>query len=405
MVCFVAKQTLNPPIEGNHVASTRIIEASLRAGINAKVVTVEPNTRNLETSWNAVVINSKTRLQENVSFSPSLSSYLRGLAHTSINDLLTSVSIASHIKSFKYDLIHVLNINKEIYLFAHSFLRVKKPLLLHFYHSPLVLTDDVFLIRNIAMRIGLYGRIFSNHALTVNLSLARFLVKKLGVDQEHVHYAPYPIDTETFKPFKDKAGTREKCGLPYDRPILAYVGSLHPARGIFNLMKSFRHVLTRFPKTLLLISQPQREGEDVYLRTLQLLIQNFKIGKNVVIRGPSSQVEEIFNLADIVVLPFVRPYWVDPPLVLLEAMSTGASVITTSVGSIGEITKNYENVVLTKPDNPVDLANKIIELLEDTQESRKIGESARKTIVQNYSYEKVGERLSKIYDFVFNQLN
>jgi len=392
---------LSPPIEGNHVASRRIVEASIRAGIDAQVVTVESHIRNRKTSWNRTIINC-ARVGNDASFSPSMLSYLQAFARTSAEDLLTSVSIASHIKLSEYNLIHVLNINKEIYLFVHNLLRVNKPLLLHFYHSPHVLTDDVFLIRKMAMKAGLYGRIFGEYVLTVNVSLWRFFVEKLGLNPERVHYAPYPIETNVFKPSKDKNVLCEKHGLSSDGPILAYVGSLHPARGIFNLVKSFRYVVARFPKALLFISHPQRRGEEDYVKILYRLIESFKLQRKVVIRGPCPNVEEIFNLADVVVLPFVRPYWVDPPLVLLEAMSTGALVVTTPVGSIGELVKNHENAVLTEPDSPLNIANNVIELLEDSQESSKIRKNARKTIVQNYSYEKIGERLSKIYDFVLN---
>lgn len=398
-VCFVGKHLLSPPIEGHCVASKRLIEASIRAGTDtsSEVVTIESNIGNLENPWNWVTVKSKISSQVHIWFSASVIS--------AVDDLLSSISIASHIKSSKFDLVHVLNLNKEAYLLIHSLLRAKKTLLMHFYHSPLVLNDDVFFIRNIAFRAGLYGRVFNNHALTVNHSLLEFLVEKIGVDPERVHYAPYPIDVETFKPSKDRDNLREKYGFPLDCPIVTYVGSLSPTRGILHFIKSFHYVVARFPEALLYISHPNRKGEDVYVRYIYGLMHDLKLQDNLIIQGPNSHVEEDFNLADVVVLPFIRPYWVDPPLVLLEAMSTGASVITTSTGSIGEIIENHKNGILTKPKNPSILANAIIELLENPRESREIGEEARKTIVQNYSYEIVGARLSKIYGLILNNVS
>ena len=386
---------LSPPIEGHHVASKRMVEAAIRAGIDAQVMTVEPDAKTVGTPKNWAVANLKRKSQSYVRFLPSFFS--------AVDELLALLNIASRVKFSKCDLIHVLNVTKEAYVIAHKLMRVKKPLLLHFYHSPYVLTDDVFLIRNIALRFGLYGRVLDNYALTVNISLYKFLVERLGVHPERVQYAPYPVDTDTFKPLNAKEDLREKHGLPSDRPVVAYVGSLHPARGLSVLIRSFRNVLSRFPQALLYISHPQHKNEEAYEMHLHELIQNLNLQKNVHIVGPSTHIEEIYNLADVVVLPFQRPYWVDPPLVLLEAMSSGAAVVTTSVGAINEVIRNHENAVLTKPRDPEILAEAIIELLENPYKSIKIAQRARETIVQDYSYKVVGKKLLKIYDFVLDR--
>lgn len=391
-VCYVARGMLFPVIEGHHVASKRIIEAAINAGIDARVITVEADANTLETSGKWTIVNSKASPPVNIGFSSSIS--------RAINELTASVKVASHIKFSDCDLIHVLNITKEAYVIAHMLLHVKKPLLLHFFHSPYVLTDDVFLIRNIALRSGLYGRVLDNYALTINLSLYKFLVENLGADPERVHYVPYPVDTNTFEPLNNKESLREKHGLPSGHPIVVYVGSLNPARGISTLIRSFHKVLSRFPQALLYISHPHHKPEETYETQLYELVQHLKLQKNVLIVGPSPHVEEIYNLANVVVLPFRRPYWVDPPLVLLEAMSSGVPVVTTSVGVIGEVIRDHENAVVIKPKNPKVLAEAVIELIENPRDSFKMAKRARETIVQNYSYEIVGKKLLKIYNFI-----
>ncbi len=391
---------LSPPIEGSHVASRRIIDAVTRKGIITRVLTAEPHLESSPSThgWSKVKCKYLNREAE---FSPSIFSYMRGFTRTSINDFATSTRLSACIKSIACDAVHALNINKEIFLFVHKLLHVKKPLLLHFYHSPEVLKDDVFQLRNIAMKAGLFGRLFDNYILTTSLSLAKLFIQQ-GVDRKKVYYAPYPIDIEIFKPITDTRNLRKRYGLRQAHPILVYVGSLNPARGIFGLIKSFRFVLNRFPNALLYVSHPQRMGEDVYAEKLIKMTRSLKIQENTLVQGAVSSVAEVFNFADVVALPFVRPYWMDPPIVLLEAMSTGASVVTTSVGSIGEVIDNHRNAVLAEPANPVDLANQIIELFEDPERCRKIGQQARETVVQKFSYAKVGERLLKIYDRVIN---
>ena len=385
---------LSPPIEGHHVASKRMIEAAIRAGIDARVMTIERDAKIVGNPQNWAVVNFKKKSRRYGRFSPSVFS--------AVDELRASLSISSCVKFSNCDLIHVLNVTKEVYVFAHKLMRVKKPLLLHFYHSPYVLTDDVFLVRNMALRFGLFGRVLDNYVLTANVSMSRFMVERLGVDPERVQYVPYPVDTDTFKPLKAREDLREKYGLPLDRPVLAYVGSLHSARGLSVLIRSFRNVLSRFPQALLYISHPHHKSEKAYKMHLELM-QNPNLQKNVYIAGPSAHIEEIYNLADVIVLPFQRPYWVDPPLVLLEAMSCGVAVVTTPVGAINEVIRNHENAVLTGPTNPEFLAEAIIELIENPRTSIKIAKRARETIVKDYSYKVVGKKLTKIYDFVLDR--
>jgi glycosyltransferase involved in cell wall biosynthesis len=114
--------------------------------------------------------------------------------------------------------------------------------------------------------------------------------------------------------------------------------------------------------------------------------------------GPSENIEEIYNLADVVVLPFQRPYWVDPPLVLLEAMSSGAVVVTTSVGAISDVVRNRENAVVVKTGSREDLADAIVGILESPNESMKMARKARETILRDYSYEAVGKKLLDLYE-------
>jgi glycosyltransferase involved in cell wall biosynthesis len=392
-VCYIARQMLYPPAEGNHVASREIIEAAFRAGISTHVITIEPEEKLDEIRKDWTVVHPKVNFQNMPAvFYP-------------VNDLLASFEVIFKKELSECDLAHILNLNKEAYLLAHALLKAKKPLLIHFYHSPHVLGDDVFIVRNIALKFGLYGRLMTNHVVTVNLSMLRFVTEKLGIDSEHVHFVPYPVNIDKFKPLNTRDELRRKYNLPTDRFILSYIGSIQPARGISILLRAFRHVIERVPKTILFISHPKRKEERTYERCLEQQIRNLGIEDNIIVQGPVNNVEEIYNLADVIVLPLIRPYWVDPPLVLLEAMSSGSAVVTTSVGAIGEIVENYKNALLVEPGNPVTLAEAIAYLLENPLEILKIGRNARKTIVQDYSYDSVGERLSKIYRRIFDNLN
>jgi len=390
-VGYVTREMIDLPIEGNHVISKRIIDCAVLAGVDHHIITLEPFVEETRSSKEYTVVNSKY-YADNTGEHAVVSALSRV-----VNEFVSSVNVANQVKSYPCDLVHVLNFTKEAYMITHKFMRIKKPLIVHFYHSHQVLMDDVFLFRNLALRLGLFGRLLDNTVLTVNRSLAEFLVSKLGSDPDRVHYVPCPIDNKVFRPIDDKMGLREKYGLPKDKPIVTYVGSLNSARGIIELVTSFKSVLSQIPDALFYLSYPKHATESSYETLVFERIKSLKLEKNVIVSGPSRNVAEVYNLADVMVLPFSRPYWVDPPLVVLEAMSCGVPIITNSVGAIGEVAKDNDNAVIVEPGNKEALANSIVELINDKSKASRIGKNARKTIIHNNSYDIVGEKLWKIY--------
>jgi len=385
---------LNPPIEGHHIASKEMIEASLRTGIASRVLSVESRSQKQRDNKGVITINSRiTRLDGRFWFFPGVVS--------AFDDLLASLEILRRARFLNVDLVHVLNMNKEAFLTIRYISRFKLPVLLHFFHSSFVLRDDVFLIRKLVFKTGLYSR-GNNHVLTVNRSMLHYFVEKIRLNPKLVHYAPYPVDTDRFKPLDKKRQLREKYALSPDRPTVVYVGSLAPSRGIINLLKSVPYWTKSMPNALLFVSHPRRQGEEVYERYVQHMIRSLKLQENVVVQGPCRNIEEVYNLADLVALPFIRPYWVDPPLVLLEAMSCGSTVVTTPVGAISEVVESNEDGVFADFQEPCLLGKTIVRLLEDPQTSLTIGRKARGRVLKENSYEAVGSNLGKIYDSILN---
>lgn len=82
------------------------------------------------------------------------------------------------------------------------------------------------------------------------------------------------------------------------------------------------------------------------------------------------------------------------PLTIIEAMAKGLPIIGVSARGVTELVR--ENGLLAVPDDPVDLANKIQQVLADEDARLKMGDESRK-ISQDYSLTKAAERLEKLY--------
>ena len=88
--------------------------------------------------------------------------------------------------------------------------------------------------------------------------------------------------------------------------------------------------------------------------------------------------------------------WENLPFKLLEAMSCAKPVVTTAVGGIPEVVKNGYNGLFTfrKPDA---IAEKVIQLLDDEQLAKRLGHNARRTVLDNFTWDKTTMKTEKVY--------
>jgi len=79
---------------------------------------------------------------------------------------------------------------------------------------------------------------------------------------------------------------------------------------------------------------------------------------------------------------------------ILEGMALGKTVLTTPIGAAG-ITeaKDGEHFVVADYKKPDEIAKKAVLLLKDDELRRKIGKSARKLILENYTWDRVEKKL------------
>ena len=172
---------------------------------------------------------------------------------------------------------------------------------------------------------------------------------------------------------------------------------------------------------LLLASVEPRKGQDIFVNALAQLppeIQqaaHFEIAgrildpdfwptvgpiadgiKNLSVTGALSHAEAMAKLsaADVIVSPSRDEAM--PTVTILEAMSLGKAVITTTVGGALEAFTDSENVLLVRPEAPDALAAAIRHLIEDPALVRKLGDKARQNYEEHFTIERFGAEFSAL---------
>ena len=85
------------------------------------------------------------------------------------------------------------------------------------------------------------------------------------------------------------------------------------------------------------------------------------------------------------------------PNAVLEAMATSLPTIATPAGGTREVLTDKENGIITDS-NPENTANKIINLINNPEKAKILGQNARLTIKNNFSGEKLARNTEKLYN-------
>lgn len=174
-----------------------------------------------------------------------------------------------------------------------------------------------------------------------------------------------------------------------DKRVILSIGHVHKIRDRRELIEAMPFVLKKVPEAILLIVGAVMA--DTPWRTAQKL----GVETSVVFAGPVPHAD----LSAYLSLAEFEAHWLnqDTPektslgVASLECMAAGKVVMAVANEvTYGErVLKNGGNVLLVKPNNPEELAEVMVEVLNDNNRNLKIGRAAQETIEQNFSWRKI----------------
>jgi glycosyltransferase involved in cell wall biosynthesis len=102
--------------------------------------------------------------------------------------------------------------------------------------------------------------------------------------------------------------------------------------------------------------------------------------------------------ADAVLLPFVAPEAVEPPITLLEAMACGATIVTSPAANrSGLIQSGVNGYVYHSSD---EFARMLSNVVSDNRGHLGMGEAARRTVLAHRSFEAVADATCRLWQQV-----
>ncbi|HJH29871.1 MAG TPA: glycosyltransferase family 4 protein [Methanosarcinaceae archaeon] len=284
------------------------------------------------------------------------------------------------------DVIHA----HHVFMDGYGMLKLSKE-----WDIPLIMVEHGTILKEILNWKSMHNKIIktldaADHIMCVSEDLFSIALAH-GVDEEKVSLVPIGVDIDVFKK-RDDENLKELFGIDSDVKIILYVGQLVPKKGLNYLINAIPQVLDKHNKTCFIFVGygPQRE----YLTKLCV---DKNIQSNIIFVGGvgSERLIDWYSIADILVLPSLSE---GRPTVIYEAMACELPVIATDVGGVSEQVENGYNGFVIKPRDSHALADSIINLLENDDLRKDMGENCRKRIIeQGWTWDNHAKNVIEIY--------
>jgi glycosyltransferase involved in cell wall biosynthesis len=192
----------------------------------------------------------------------------------------------------------------------------------------------------------------------------------------------------------DGAAFRLRHGVPAGAPVVAQVSWMIPEKGITDLVEAARIVLQRIPPAHFLLAG-EGQHRDEYMAMARTLGMEEHFTWTGLVHNPVA--EGLYAAADVVcqVSRWEEAFgWV-----IAEAMAAGRPLVATRVGGIPELVTDGGNGFLVAPRAPAEIAERLVQLLEDSALRARMGAAGRLAAERKFDLASNLDTLMRAYGF------
>ena len=204
------------------------------------------------------------------------------------------------------------------------------------------------------------------------------------------------IDVQRFNPAalnpEDLRRKRQELGLSSNGPVVGFVGRLVAEKGILELLRAARVILTRRPEVRFLFVGPaDTEKKDALSPETA---REYGVADACIFTGTRHDMPELYAIMDVFALPSHREGFPRAPM---EASAMGVPCVVTNIRGCREAVENNRNGLLTPLGDTQRLANAILDLLDDPEKARRMAEQGRAMAMERFDEQLVFKKVKAEY--------
>lgn len=238
--------------------------------------------------------------------------------------------------------------------------------------------------------IGQYAIRLCDSVVAVSEEIKEELVAS-GLRSGLVKVLPNAVETE--HDFGELEGSRvrlrREMGLDDGAYVIGFLGRLSQEKGLSHLLGAFSELHKEHPHTRLAIV-----GDGPERAPLEQMVDTQGLADVVYFAGFQSEPLNWLASFDCFVLPSLTE---GTPLALLEAMSLAVPVVATNVGGVGKILRDGVNGFIVSAGNSALIKSKLEVLTARTDVAKTLGDSGRRTVLDEYSLVKWCRAMEETY--------
>ncbi len=227
--------------------------------------------------------------------------------------------------------------------------------------------------------------------LSVSAFTARQMVNAQKLDPQRVFLLPAALDPSFIQAPSDE----KVLPLPPQSRVLLTVGRLvsgEPGKGVNSVIRVLPDVLEVVPDLFYVVIG----GGDLQPR-LENLARQSPARDRILFIGKLKleELKHFYSRSHVFVMPSRQEGF---GIVFLEAMALGTPVIAGDYGGAPEIVQDGVTGFLVKPDDLEALTDRLIRLLQDEALRKRMGETARRQVEENFTFTRFQEKLTQILE-------
>lgn len=244
------------------------------------------------------------------------------------------------------------------------------------------------------LRMGVFSRLIRDAAGYVVVSdFTASLLERFGADrQKMIKILPMVEPAKSVSSGKLKE-IRVKYKIRDEARVILCAGRLVERKGQDFLIRAIPRVLAAFPNTLLIIGGRGPDGDR-----LHRLVDEVGIQKQTVFTGflEEDELNALYEMCEVFVMPHRETKTGDTegcPTVFLEANAHGKPVVGGKAGGVYDAILDGETGFIVDGEQPDQIANKVIQLLDDKELAGRFGETGRQRVLEELSPKQGADRI------------